>query len=280
MQGMSNEEIKGNVMEIQLWREILEPYALAVDEMLVKFNHIIAAYRKAGMYSPIEQVTGRVKTISSILEKAQKKNIDIEHMETAIEDIAGIRIICQFVDDIYKVVELIKKRTDMRVVLEKDYILNNKESGYRSYHLIVRYHVETLSGPKEIHAEIQIRTLAMNFWATVEHSLQYKYKQNMPEKLRSRLHKAAEAIVVLDEEMSSVRGEIMDAQNSFNIKANIVSDILTNIQNLYKLANKREVVKIQDEFFRIYESEDLEQLERFNKELDIISEGYRAQSLH
>lgn len=280
LQGRSKEEIKGNVMEIQLWREILEPYALAVDEMLVKFNHIIAAYRKAGMYSPIEQVTGRVKTISSILEKAQKKNIDIEHMETAIEDIAGIRIICQFVDDIYKVVELIKNRSDMRVVLEKDYITNKKESGYRSYHLIVRYQVETLSGPKEIHAEIQIRTLAMNFWATVEHSLQYKYKQNMPEKLRSRLHKAAEAIVVLDEEMSSVRGEIMDAQNSFNIKANIVSDILTNIQNLYKIANKREVVKIQDEFFRIYESEDLEQLERFNKELDIISEGYRAQSLH
>ena len=203
---MSKEEIKGNVMEIQLWREILEPYALAVDEMLVKFNHIIGAYRKAGMYSPIEQVTGRVKTISSILEKAQKKNIDIEQMETAIEDIAGIRIICQFVDDIYKVVELIKNRSDMRVVLEKDYILNKKESGYRSYHLIVQYQVETLSGPKEIHAEIQIRTLAMNFWATVEHSLQYKYKQNMPEKLRSRLHKAAEAIVVLDEEMSSVRG--------------------------------------------------------------------------
>lgn len=277
---MSKEEIKGNVMEIQLWREILEPYALAVDEMLVKFNHIIGAYRKAGMYSPIEQVTGRVKTISSILEKAQKKNIDIEQMETAIEDIAGIRIICQFVDDIYKVVELIKNRSDMRVVLEKDYILNKKESGYRSYHLIVQYQVETLSGPKEIHAEIQIRTLAMNFWATVEHSLQYKYKQNMPEKLRSRLHKAAEAIVVLDEEMSSVRGEIMDAQNSFNVKANIVSDILTNIQNLYKVANKREVVKIQDEFFRIYGSQDLEQLERFNKELDIISEGYRAQSLH
>lgn len=279
-QGKSKEEIKGNVMEIQLWREILEPYALAVDEMLVKFNHIIGAYRKAGMYSPIEQVTGRVKTISSILEKAQKKNIDIEHMETAIEDIAGLRIICQFVDDIYKVVELIKNRSDMRVVLEKDYIHNKKESGYRSYHLIVQYQVETLSGPKEIHAEIQIRTLAMNFWATVEHSLQYKYKQNMPEKLRSRLHKAAEAIVILDEEMSSVRGEIMDAQNSFNIKANIVSDILTNIQNLYKVANKREVVKIQDEFFRIYESQDLEQLERFNKELDIISEGYQAQSLH
>ncbi|HCL02701.1 MAG TPA: GTP pyrophosphokinase [Lachnoclostridium phytofermentans] len=266
-------------MEIQLWREILEPYALAVDELMVKFNHIIEAYRKAGMYSPVEQVTGRVKTISSILEKAQKKSIDLENIEENIEDIAGIRIICQFVDDIYKVVELIKNRTDMSVVSEKDYITNNKASGYRSYHMIISYHVETLYGPKEIHAEIQIRTLAMNFWATVEHSLQYKYKQNMPDNLRQRLHKAADAIVTLDEEMSSVRGEIMDAQNSFNIRANIVADILTNIQNLYKVANKREVVKIQDEFFRIYESEDLKQLERFNKELDIISEGYRAQSL-
>ena len=266
-------------MEIQLWREILEPYALAVDEMLVKFNHIIEAYRKAGMYSPIEQVTGRVKTISSILEKAQKKGIKLEDLEKSIEDIAGIRIICQFVDDIFKVVDLIRNRTDMHIIGEKDYIRNKKESGYRIYHLIVRYNVETLHGTKEIHAEIQIRTLAMNFWATVEHSLQYKYKQNMPEKIRTRLHNAAEAIVVLDDEMSSVRGEIMDAQNSFNIKANIVSDILTNIQNLYKVANKNEVVKIQEEFFRIYETEDLNKLEQFNKDLDAISQGYRAQSL-
>lgn len=266
-------------MEIQLWREILEPYALAVDELMVKFNHIIESYRKAGMYSPIEQVTGRVKTISSILEKAQKKNIPLEQMEQSIEDIAGLRIICQFIDDIYKVADLIRNRKDMHVISEKDYITHKKTSGYRSFHIIVGYTVETMYGPKEIHAEIQIRTLAMNFWATIEHSLQYKYKHNMPDVLRQRLHNAADAIVVLDDEMSSVRTEIMDAQNSFNIRANIVSDILTNIQNLYKVANKREVVKIQDEFFRIYESEDIKQLERFNKELDIISEGYRAQSL-
>ena len=101
----------------------------------------------------------------------------------------------------------------------------------------------------------------------------------MPEHIRKRLLKAAEAVVILDEEMASVRSEIMDAQNSFRKKADIVSDILTNIQNLYKLANKREVVKIQDEFFRLYQNDDLEQLERFNKQLDIISEGYRAQSL-
>lgn len=267
-------------MEIQLWREILDPYALAVDELVVKFKHIITEHRNSAEYSPIEQVDGRVKSISSILEKAQKKKIELATIEDEIEDIAGIRIICQFVEDIDKVVEIIKSRDDMELKSEKDYINNIKASGYRSYHIIIYYKVHTLQGPKLIQAEIQIRTLAMNFWATIEHSLQYKYKRNMPEHIKARLLKAADAIIVLDQEMSVVRGEIMDAQNSFKIKANIVADILTNIQNLYQLANKREVIKIQDEFYRIYQSGNIEQLERFNKELDIISEGYRAQSLN
>ena len=266
-------------MEIQLWREILDPYALAVDELITKFNHIIDEYKHVGAYSPIEQVTGRVKTISSILEKAQKKGIALTGFEEKIDDIAGIRIICQFVEDIYKVVDIIKKRSDMKVRNEKDYINKSKKSGYRSYHLIVVYNVETLKGTKELLVEIQIRTLAMNFWATIEHSLQYKYKQNMPEHIRERLSSAAEAILILDQEMSVVRDEIMDAQNSFTIKANIVADILTNIQNLYKIANKQEVVTIQDKFFRIYQNGDQEELAQFSKELDLISARYRAQSL-
>lgn len=266
-------------MEIQLWREILDPYVLAVDELVVKFNHIMNEFRNIGMYSPIEQVNGRVKTISSILEKAQKKQIDLDEIEEKIDDIAGIRIICQFVEDIDKVVQMIYKRKDMELESEKDYITKEKPSGYRSYHMIILYTVQTLKGPKTIRAEIQIRTLAMNFWATVEHSLQYKYKENMPPHIKDRLIKSSEAVGVLDQEMSLVRGEIMDAQNSFRLKADIISDILVNIQNLYKIANKREVIKIQDEFYIIFNTGDLEQLERFHKQLDIISEGYRAQSL-
>jgi putative GTP pyrophosphokinase len=266
-------------MEIQLWREILDPYTLAVDELLIRFNHIIEEYRHVGAYSPIEQVTGRVKTISSILEKAQKKNMDLVDFEEKIEDIAGIRIICQFVEDIYKVVDIIKRRSDMRVKSEKDYIVNVKKSGYRSYHMIVYYDVETLKGKKQLQVEIQIRTLAMNFWATIEHSLQYKYKQNIPEHIGDRLSSAAEAILILDREMSAVRDEIMDAQNTFTIKANIVADILNNIQNLYKVANKQEVIKIQDNFFRIYQEGNREQLEKFSHELDMISQRYQAQSL-
>ncbi|MCQ2495036.1 MAG: GTP pyrophosphokinase family protein [Lachnospiraceae bacterium] len=266
-------------MEIQMWREKLAPYALAVDELKVKFEHMQNAYKNAGVYSPIEQIHGRVKTISSLLEKVQRKHISLDDIDKRIDDIAGIRIICQFVEDIYKVAELIRRRSDMEVIEEQDYIKNTKPSGYRSYHMVIKYVVETLNGPKEIHAEIQIRTLAMNFWATIEHSLQYKYKQNMPANLRSRLLKAADAIEILDSEMSSVSGEIMDAQTIFTVRSNLVADILNNIQNLYKLANKREIIKIQDEFFRIYESEELERLEKFAKELDVISEGYRAQSL-
>lgn len=267
------------IMEIQLWREILDPYSLAVDELVTKFNHIIDEYRHAGAYSPIEQVTGRVKSISSILEKSQKKGIDLKDFEYTMEDIAGIRIICQFVEDIDKVVDIIKMRSDMHIKSEKDYINNAKKSGYRSYHLIVFYDVETLKGKKELQVEIQIRTLAMNFWATIEHSLQYKYKKNMPEHIRERLSSAAEAILILDREMSVVRDEIMDAQNSFTVKANIVADILTNIQNLYKVANKQEVIKIQDEFFRIYQNGDQEELTKFSEDLDMISARYRAQSL-
>lgn len=145
--------------------------------------------------------------------------------------------------------------------------------------MIIYYTVDTLDGPKRLQVEIQIRTMAMNFWATVEHSLQYKYKRNIPDHIRERLLNAADAIIVLDNEMSSVRSEIMDAQISFQIQANIVADILNNIQNLYKVANKREILKIQDEFYRIYAMNDIDQLERFDKQLDMIAEGYRAQTL-
>ncbi len=267
-------------MEIQLWREILEPYSLAVDELVVKFDHMIRAKRQNGQYSPIERVDGRVKTIYSILEKCQKKGIPYEKFEEKLGDIAGIRITCQFVDDIYEVVRLIRLRSDMRVINEKDYIKNTKDSGYRSYHMIVYYTVETEKGPREIPVEIQIRTLAMNFWATVEHSLQYKYKENLPESIADRLHKAADAIVTLDQEMSSIREDILDSQISFNVKAEMVADILNNIQNLYKVANKKEVVQIQDEFFKIYSTDDLSALNKFSHELDTIAEGYRAQSLN
>ena len=128
-------------MEIQLWRELLDPYQLAVDELTVKFHHIIEEHRNQGLYSPIESVDGRVKSIVSILDKMQRKNVSMNDIEKKIEDLAGIRIICQFVEDIDRVVNLIKNRTDMKVKCEKDYVSHMKTSGYRSYHMIILYTV-------------------------------------------------------------------------------------------------------------------------------------------
>ena len=198
-------------MEIQMWKEILTPYDLAVEELQIKFNHIVKEYRQAGVYSPIEQVLGRVKSISSIIQKAQRRGIPIDKIQKNILDIAGIRIICQFTEDIYTVVKLIKKRKDMTVISEKDYIRNIKESGYRSYHIIVHYEVETVKGTSVIPVEIQIRTLGMNFWAIIEHSLQYKYDGEIPLHVRERLNAASDALITLDNEMSSIHDEIINS---------------------------------------------------------------------
>ena len=267
-------------MEIQLWRSILCLYELAVRELIVKFEHIISEHRENDLYSPIEQVSGRVKSVSSILEKMQRKHIPMERMEEEVEDIAGIRIICQFEEDIETVASLIQNRSDMTIKSEKNYLKHVKQSGYRSLHLIIYYTVETLNGPRKLQAEIQIRTMAMDFWATIEHSLQYKYKGDMPPHVAERLTNAADAIILLDQEMSSVRDEIMDAQNSSQMQSNLVKDILNNIENLYRVSSEREITKIQTEFLRVFHTKDLKQLERFHRQLDIIAEGYRAQAVY
>ncbi len=266
-------------MEIQLWREILHPYEQAVSEIIIKFVCLRDEFRKNNIYSPIESVTGRVKTVSSILEKMQMKNIPFEHLEEEVEDIAGVRIICQFVEDIERVVDLIRGRSDMEILEKKDYLANKKKSGYRSYHVVVGYTVDTIHGPKRLQVEIQVRTMAMNFWATTEHSLQYKYKGEIPEHVSTRLQKAADAIFNLDNEMSQVRAEIIDAQNDMQIRTGIVKEILSAIENLYKVASEREVKKVQEEFYRIFRLNNLYELRRFQKQLDILSEGYRVQSV-
>lgn len=258
---------------------MLDPYDLAVRELVLKFEHIKYEHMTRGIYCPIEQVTGRVKSIASILDKMQKKNVELADIETRFEDLAGVRIICQFVEDIPKVVQMIRERSDMKVTHEKNYIDHVKDSGYRSYHVIIDYEVWTIQGPKTVCAEIQVRTMGMNFWSTIEHSLQYKYKQNIPVHVKEKLSKCADAIVLLDSEMSSVRDEIMDAQNSMRTQEQLVEEILLLIQNLYTYANKREIDKIQDEFYEVYREKDMGKLHRFHKQLDIISEGYKAQSL-
>ncbi|MCI1721337.1 MAG: GTP pyrophosphokinase family protein [Lachnospiraceae bacterium] len=266
-------------MEIQLWREMLDPYAQAVSELVTKFSNMRQEYRNRGIYCPIESISGRVKSVSSILEKMHRKEIPFDRMEEDVEDIAGVRIICQFVEDIEKVASVIEKRQDIKIRSTKDYLKNQKKSGYRSFHLIVWYTVSTISGPKKLQVEIQIRTMAMNFWATAEHSLQYKYKGELPEHVAAQLSRTSDVTATLDKEMSTVRSEIMDAEIDSQIQENLVRDILSNIESMYKLENKREAVKIQDEFYRIFTLHDIRELKRFHDQLDLLAEEYRAQNV-
>lgn len=217
------------------WVRLLQPYEQAVEELKVKFKSLREQYRELSEYSPIEFTTGRVKKISSIIEKSKRLGMPLSKVEEEMEDIAGIRIMCQFIDDIYVVADIIKERhgKDFEVLYEKDYIKNPKPSGYKSYHMILRYPVYTASGAKKILVEIQIRTLAMNFWATIEHSLNYKYKQQIPEAVLQRLIAAAYAATTLDEEMMAISKEVKKAQSDFEEKSNLVKDITEMIQYLY-----------------------------------------------
>lgn len=203
------------------WERFLSPYTQAVDELKVKLKGIRKDYQLDSHSSPVEFVTARVKPVQSIIEKASTRNIPYDQLREGMYDIAGIRIMCQFVDDIKAICEKIRKRADMTVVEERDYIENTKESGYRSYHMIIEYPVETIDGTVDILAEIQIRTLAMNFWATVEHTLNYKYSGEYPPEIRQRLQNAAEAAYLLDQEMSEIREEIQEAQKYYTKKRNI-----------------------------------------------------------
>lgn len=256
-------------MENIEWKKFLIPYEHAVEELKVKFRSIRSELLTVGAYSPIEFVVGRVKRVSSILEKAKLLNLELDEIEEGIEDIAGIRIMCQFVEDIYTVVDFIREREgkDMEIVNIKDYITNQKDSGYRSYHVVVRYPIQTAFGHKNILAEIQIRTLAMNFWATIEHSLNYKYKQHIPDHVTDRLKKAADAAMVLDQEMSEIRYEIREAQKLFETKSNIVSAILGHIQHLRVQGYHQEAEHHHQEFEKIWSEGDLQELKKMARQL-------------
>lgn len=262
-------------MAIGEWKIFLIPYEQAVEELKIKFRSIRKEYRRKNEYSPIEFVTGRVKEISSILEKANKFNIPLDRIGYEIEDIAGLRIMCQFVDDIEKVVEIIRGRKDMKILYEKDYITNVKGSGYRSYHMVIKYPVNMADGEKYILAEFQIRTLAMNFWATIEHSLNYKYKHDIPENIKLKLKTAADAAFQLDQRMLEIKDEIKDAQMLFEVKSSLVSDIMNNILTLSSLGKLPESARLQLQLNKLLEEGEVNELASLLKSTEKILDMYR-----
>ena len=161
------------------WNHFLQPYELAVEGFILKIEGIKKQYQLRRSYCPIEIVTGRVKSPDSILDKAKRMNVKFENISKEVYDIGGVRITCKYIEDVYKVADLLKSRKDVKLVEERDYIKNIKASGYRSLHLIMRYNVETIDGQVPIILEFQIRTHAMHFWASIEHSLKYKYQKQI-----------------------------------------------------------------------------------------------------
>lgn len=186
------------------WEKLLQPYVQAVDELKVKLRGMRTEFELAGVKTLVEFVTGRVKAIPNIEEKAVRRHIDLERLEQDMEDLAGVRIMTQFTEDIYKIVDLLRQRKDMVILEERDYVTNAKPSGYRSYHIVIEYPVQTITGEKKILAEIQVRTMQMNVWATIEHAINYKYDGEYTEEMTEKLREVAELSIRVDELFSEL----------------------------------------------------------------------------
>lgn len=170
-------------------------------------------------YSPIEDITSRIKKPENVIEKLNRKEyaLTYDNLINHLNDVAGIRIICNFKDDVYKVVELIESFQDVRVIKKKDYIKNPKKSGYRSIHLVVEVPINFSKGIIFVKVEIQIRTLGMNFWAVLEHKLNYK-KNKLTEKDKKTLVKYANMINKIDDKLLILTEDDMKLESNNNLK--------------------------------------------------------------
>jgi putative GTP pyrophosphokinase len=195
---------------------LLMSYKFGLDEVMTKVNILKEEFTYIHDYSPIEHVRSRVKSPESILKKAHRKNtpLTVEHIRASISDIAGIRITCSFVEDTYVIRDMLVGQDDITVVEVKDYIANPKANGYQSLHLIVEVPVFMSDRVEAVRVEIQIRTVAMDFWASVEHKIYYKYDGVVPESLLSELKEAADAVTRLDMKMERLYGEVSKLADS------------------------------------------------------------------
>ena len=187
-------------------------YECAVMEVETKFNILNNRLSIQGEHNPIESIKSRVKSLDSIIRKLEKRQLPItlESVEENLRDVAGVRVVCSFVDDIYRIEENFLAQEDVTLIQRKDYIQNPKPSGYRSLHLIVKTPNYTENGKKDMFVEIQMRTIAMDFWSSLEHKLRYKKNLNpqTAEELAQELKACAEESAMLDEKMLRIRDRI------------------------------------------------------------------------
>ena len=195
---------------VDSWEEVVLVYNSALKEIGTKLEILNDEFQHVHQYNPIEHIKSRIKTPQSIVKKLKKHDYEstIENMVKYVNDIAGIRVICSFTSDIYRIAEMIINQNDIKVISVKDYILNPKASGYKSYHLIVSIPIFLSDRIVDTKVEIQIRTVAMDFWASLEHKIHYKFEGNVPEHIQEELVECAEMVSDLDAKMLSLNEEV------------------------------------------------------------------------
>ncbi|MBR6637963.1 MAG: GTP pyrophosphokinase family protein [Lachnospiraceae bacterium] len=192
--------------EVDAWKTNMFLYNAALKEVGTKIEILNEEFLNVHNYNPIEHIKSRVKSPESIVKKLKRNGyeVTIENMVKHLNDIAGIRIICSFTSDIYMIAEMISNQSDITVIQIKDYIANPKENGYKSYHLVVSVPIYLSDGPVDVKVEIQIRTIAMDFWASLEHKIYYKFEGNAPLSIWNDLKQCADIVEVLDGRMLSL----------------------------------------------------------------------------
>lgn len=192
------------------YRQMQLLYRSALKEIGTKLEILNDEFKFVHKYNPIEHIESRLKSEESIMRKLLRKGVDVtvENIQKYIDDIAGVRVICSFTPDIYRIVDMISSQDDIEVLKAKDYMINPKPNGYRSYHLIVKVPIFLSDKVIPTKVEIQIRTVAMDFWASLEHKIYYKYEGNAPEYIRTELKECADMIAFLDSKMLAINEEV------------------------------------------------------------------------
>ena len=200
---------------VESWNTAMLMYNSALKEMGTKLEILNDEFQHVHQYNPIEYVKKRLKSPESIVKKLKRYGYEtsIPNMMEYCNDIAGIRIVCSFTSDIYRLADMIGRQNDITVISIKDYIKNPKESGYKSYHMIVSLPIFLSDRVVDTKVEIQIRTIAMDFWASLEHKIYYKFEGNAPEYISSDLRACAEIVSRLDEKMLSLNEAILKAKD-------------------------------------------------------------------
>lgn len=197
------------------YKELRMMYACALKEVRTKFEVLDVEFNVRYSRNPINAIHTRLKSNQSILEKMQRRRIpfSLENLEARIQDVAGVRVICSYVDDIYRLSEALLRQDDVKLIAQKDYIQQPKPNGYRSLHLIVRVPVFFADQRRDLPVEVQIRTIAMDFWASLEHQLRYKEAAHVPEELNRQLLDAANRIAALDGDMQHIHDQMAALAN-------------------------------------------------------------------